>query len=435
MTRVRRPQISQPTESDPESGSGGARTAKVKMSSNSDKLRIVHVADYVMPTMGYQEFALAKWNVLHGHEVHVITGDRYTPVPDYEHTWEPLLGSRIVETGVGAVDGVAIHRIPCALEFRRRIWLSGLGQKIDSLSPDVVLCHGTTSPLAFALPSICRKLRIPLIMDNHMAFVAQRTGALGKVYYSALRMLTRLKLNDHVCCFLGVSQESCDFMIQEQAIPPEKVQLLDIGVDTDLFRPDDSARLKVRSQYDIPAGATIVMQTGKLTRDKSPHWLTEAMAPIMKQDPNIWLVFVGAAPSDYLDEIMRPIHQHQVTDRLRFIPLVPVHDLISIYNMADVCVYPDASSLSCMEAAACGRPVIVTDLPWGRSRQEAGATLCYKTGDTADLRCRVKELISDPDARQRTGQRARRAVLESYSYDVIAFRLESLMRQAIADSL
>ena len=60
----------------------------------SEKLRIVHVADYVMPSMGYQELALAKWNARHGHQVHLVTSDRYTPVPHYKRTWETFLGPR-----------------------------------------------------------------------------------------------------------------------------------------------------------------------------------------------------------------------------------------------------------------------------------------------------------------------------------------------------
>ena len=48
-------------------------------------LKIVHVADYLMLAMGYQEFMLAKWNARHRHEVHVFTSDRYSPLPRWCH--------------------------------------------------------------------------------------------------------------------------------------------------------------------------------------------------------------------------------------------------------------------------------------------------------------------------------------------------------------
>ena len=103
-----------------------------------EKLTIVHVADYVMPGMGYQEFALAKWNARHGHEVHMVTSDRYTPVPHYEDTWESFLGPRLIGPGVEQIEGVTIHRLPCRLELKRRPWLAGLSDELERIRPDVV---------------------------------------------------------------------------------------------------------------------------------------------------------------------------------------------------------------------------------------------------------------------------------------------------------
>ena len=397
----------------------------------SGKLKILHVADYVMPTMGYQDFMLAKWNARHGHEVHMITSDRYTPVPDYKRTWEPLLGPRILGTGTEEVGGVVIHRLRGALELRRRIWLSGFGAEIEKISPDVVLCHGTSSPLAFTLPSICGRLRIPLLMDNHMAFDSRRIGMSGRLYYMGLRALTRKLLNRQVSLFLGVEQVSCDFMVEEQRIPADKVELLGFGVDVDQFSYDESERRQTRAYYDIPSNAKVVLQTGKLTQDKSPHWLAQAMAPIIKRDPTVWLVFVGAAPANYVTEISGPLVQLGVEDRLRFLPLVPVDRLRGLFCLADVGVYPNASSLSCLEAASCQLPVIVADIPVGKAREEAEFTTCYETGNVSDLRRRIESLLSDDNARRVIGKRARDAVVSQISYDTIAKKSESFMRKAI----
>ena len=396
------------------------------------KLTIVHVADYVMPVMGYQDFALAKWNARHGHEVHLVTSDRYTPVPHYERTWEPLLGPRLISPGVEQIEGVTIHRLPCRLELKRRPWLAGLSEALERIRPDVVLCHGTASPSAFALPSICRRLGAALIMDNHETFGSARRGLSGLVYHLALRALSRRLLNGSVYRFLGVAQECCDFMVQRQGIPAEKVDRLDLGVDTDIFRPDDLARQRARAEYGIPKDAQVIVQTGKLTRDKGPHWLAQAMAPIMRDDPNVWLVFVGSAPAAYAEEIVQPLARLAVDDRLRFLPLVRISKLMEIFNLADICVYPGESSLSCLEAAACGRPVIVTDLPAGKSRAAAGLVQCYRTGNVSDLRQQLRELLADSEARRRMGERALAAVLKNLSYDLVASRAEGIMNNAVA---
>ena len=120
-------------------------------------MRILHVADYLMPTMGYQEFILPKWNAKNSNDVHIITSDRYTPVSDYNTTWKYILGPRHVGVSTQIIDGVTVHRLPVKLEFRRRIWLSKLRSKVSEISPDVIFCHGTSSPLAFSLTKISRK--------------------------------------------------------------------------------------------------------------------------------------------------------------------------------------------------------------------------------------------------------------------------------------
>jgi hypothetical protein len=44
------------------------------------KMKIIHVIDYFQPQLGYQETFLAKEQAKQGHEVYVLTSDRYNPI-------------------------------------------------------------------------------------------------------------------------------------------------------------------------------------------------------------------------------------------------------------------------------------------------------------------------------------------------------------------
>ncbi|MGD8760447.1 MAG: hypothetical protein PVJ07_09370, partial [Anaerolineales bacterium] len=89
-------------------------------------MRIVHVIDYYQPKMGYQETFLALEHKKLGHEVHVVTSDRYHPRPHYAATWQPVLGPRLQQAGVSDDAGITIHRLEPAFEFGTRIWLKQL---------------------------------------------------------------------------------------------------------------------------------------------------------------------------------------------------------------------------------------------------------------------------------------------------------------------
>ncbi len=273
-------------------------------------MKILHIVDYLMPKMGYQELLLPKWNARHGHEVHIITSDRFSPVPDYDQTWGKLLGPRICGTDITKIYQTTLHRLPCTWEWKGRTWISGLTSKIEQLNPDVIFCHGSGSPTAMRVGVFCKRFGLPLLMDNHMVESAKNNKLSGRVYYSVLKLATRLILLRAVYLFLGVAQECCDFLEIEQGIPKSKIDTLPLGVDTDVLQIEDVAGAELRAKLNIPSSAKVVLQTGKLSHDKGPHILSQVMGPVMKQNSEVWLVFLGAGEDDYLNTVLKPLKEH-----------------------------------------------------------------------------------------------------------------------------
>jgi glycosyltransferase involved in cell wall biosynthesis len=395
-------------------------------------MRIVHVADYFMPRFGYQESILPRYHARHGHDVHVVTSDRYTNVPHYESSWKPLLGERMVGVGVEEHDGVTIHRLAGSLERRDRIFMKGLQRTLNEIQPDAIFGHGTTNYTAFRLARSARRLGVPLFLDCHMLYTVQDQSATGKVFYRAVRCATAHFMTPMVTRYFGVAEESCDFLVEAQGIPAEKVSLLPLGLDTGLFSPRPESGTAVRNKHGVPADAVLVMQTGKLTPDKGPHLLAEALAPLMATDPRIHLMLVGGGSPEYTARILAPFDDPQVRGRVIQAPLVPVDELAGYFTAADIVAFAAGSSLSCIEAAGCGAVVVMTDLPAGRWRADHGVGVTFPDGDVAGLRAVLRELTADPDQRAALSEKAQLAVIETFSYDRVARDLEAQMEQAAA---
>jgi len=411
----------------------GAPPRGAGASGSGRRLRILHAVDYVLPGMGYQMSLLPKWNARHGHDVHVVTSDRYWPFQDYERTLRPLLGPRRCGAGVSRRDGVTIHRLPCWAEYKHCPVLKGLERTIAEIRPDVILRHGTSTVDAFRTALIARRKRIPLLMDNHMVFSVRVTTLDARLMYLFLPAMTRHVLVPPTYRFLGVAQECSRFLEEVQTVPHEKIDLLPLGLDTDLFRPDEQHGREVRRQLDIPQDALIVMQTGNLIPQKGPHWLAEAMAPTMARDERVYLVFVGHGPEEHAAKIRAPLVEAGVMDRVRRIPAVPVREFGRLLNAADVCAWPSEASLSCIEAAGCGKAVVMSGIPASRWRAECGIGVCYETGDVEDLAAVIGRFLADDAYRQATGARAVEAAVSHFSYDAVARRAEDFMIEAIED--
>lgn len=394
-------------------------------------MRILHVADFVSEKLGYQEFLLAKWNARHGHEVHVVTSDRNPPAVDYLSQFEPLLGPRVMKPGTTEIEGVLIHRLPGAFEMRTRILLRGLTSECERLRPDAVLCHGSMSPTAITMARYAGKTQVPVFMDNHMVFQVQDRSALGRASYAGARILMHRYMADRVAGFYGVAEECCQFLISAQGAPPNRVSLLPLGVDTDLFKRSQEAASALRETWGIAEEARVVGQTGKLDQTKDPLLLAQAVSPLMQLDPTLHCVMVGSGPKEYIAEIEQEFRNRGVLDRFHLKPAVTVDRLAGVFSALDVVVYPGATSMSSIEAAACGTVVLMNSLPTSKWRAEQGLGSTFETHNAADLQGKLIVLLRmSQRERELLGRRAQLSAITQFSYDAVARKLEEDMWRA-----
>ena len=59
-------------------------------------MKIIQIINYFQHQIGYQEYFLAKEQAEAGHNVTIISSDRYFPFPDYESTVKSILGNRYI---------------------------------------------------------------------------------------------------------------------------------------------------------------------------------------------------------------------------------------------------------------------------------------------------------------------------------------------------
>ena len=159
-------------------------------------------------------------------------------------------------------------------------------------------------------------------------------------------------------------------------------------------------------------------------------YLIEAMSRLRETDYRWRLVVVGSGElaSAYRDLAA----QLNIGSKTVFTGYVPGELLPQYYQLADVAVLPsvdasEAFGLTLVEAMACARPVVATNLPGVRSVVSDGQNgLLVNPKDADDLASKIHYLLANPAVGQQFGQAGRRKVEQQYDWRIIGKQLDEL---------
>ena len=389
-------------------------------------MKIVHIVDYLMPTMGYQEFILPKFNAISKkNSVYILTGNSYYPIPNYNSTWKKFLGPRNFLPKKITIDRVKIFNNKILFEFAKRPWILNLERDIKYLKPDVIMCHGTASFSSIRSVLVAKKLNIPIFLDNHMIFSIVKNNIFGKLYYFFIKKFISKFIERNSNIIFGVTKETCQYLIQKEGYSKSKVKLLPLGTDSSIFYPKTK---KNRNKIKI-------IQTGKLNFDKRPDFLAKATIILIEEGYNIELIYYGSGDINVVNKIKNLFKKKKITSRLKIIKFQSYQKLGNIYNDADVVVFPFGTSLSTIDCAFCGIPVVMTDDMASKEKEQDGIGICYKTGDIKDLAKKIKICLNLKKKNKLFEKKRLNRIKLKYDYKVISDNFLSICKNEINKDL
>lgn len=197
-----------------------------------------------------------------------------------------------------------------------------------------------------------------------------------------------------------------------------KARLVPRGVVTEYFRPAALPRSELVEVLGLPADAVVVACVAHLVRVKGHPTLLKAISDL----PNVHVIIAGKPLEDsYVAELHRLSKMLDVADRVHFIGNVT--DVPTLLHGVDLFVLPtwerwrmEGCPVSLLEALACGKACIATDIPGSRDIIENGVSgLLVPAEDAVVLGNAISGLASDKCLRERLGSAARARVTENYT--------------------
>ena len=209
-------------------------------------------------------------------------------------------------------------------------------------------------------------------------------------------------------------------------VPLEKVRFLYEGVDPARFHPDIDGT-EVTERFN----GNVVLYAGSLIPRKGLIYLIKAAPIVVKEVPDVKFVFVGQ--NEQKGHLQKFAKELGVDNHMFFEGFVSETDLPKYYRAADVlsCTsLREGYPLVCLEAMACGTPVVATNL--GTIREIVDDTgILIGEKDHTSLAKGIISLLKDSSLRKKLGARAAKRVKENFTWDRIAEKAIRIYREAM----
>lgn len=217
--------------------------------------------------------------------------------------------------------------------------------------------------------------------------------------------------------------------VLDSGVRPDRIQLVHFGVETDRFQParPDSGRL---AHLDL-GHRPIVFCPRAVRPIYRPDVVVEAFAAL-RVDATLVLTARGADP-DTLARVRARIAAAGIGDRVRVIDDIGEDDMLALFQQSSVVVSipeSDAIPISVLEAMACARPVVATDLPGLRELlAPTDPGLLVPIGDAGRTAAALERILAaSPAERTAIGTSLRARVVARADRQANMERMEELYR-------
>lgn len=209
-------------------------------------------------------------------------------------------------------------------------------------------------------------------------------------------------------------------------VPPERITLINPGVDVERFRPG-LPTADLRQSLGLGDGQPLVLSVGRMQKRKGFDHVLAALPALLEHGHDVHYALIGIG--EQMEELKAQARSLGLAERTHFLGHVSPDDLPRWYNACDVFAMPNREvdgdtegfGMVFLEAGACGKPCIA-----GRAGGTGSAVADNVTGlrvdgtSTADIAAALNRLLSDRDLARAMGTEAHARAVQRHSWQKVA---------------
>ncbi|PID21955.1 glycosyl transferase family 1 [Sporosarcina sp. P3] len=160
---------------------------------------------------------------------------------------------------------------------------------------------------------------------------------------------------------ITVGEKLRNDVIEDYGIPPSKVEVMSMGVDTEVFKP--MGQEEVRLLLDVPLNERVVLFVGNVIEAKGVMELTDAFEQLQQTHDDLLLYIVGSQKDQrFVADVKEKVANNT---GILFKEPVSQTELAKWMSAADILVLPsyhEGFGLVALEALASGAKVVATNV-------------------------------------------------------------------------
>lgn len=215
-----------------------------------------------------------------------------------------------------------------------------------------------------------------------------------------------------------------------------KVVTIPNGVSVSSSRPKHlQPRSDLRQQLGVPPDGCILINVGRICRQKNQLGALEAAAGVMQIHRETRLVFAGSfQEEDYVAALRQRAAALGLTPSVSL--LGPIDDIASYLEGSDIMIHSsrkESQGRVILEAMAAGLPVVAYDVGGISDALMHGKTgFLAPFGDASALSSFLQQLISLPALRRQMGQAGVQRVREHFSVERTAREIQNVIERVLS---
>lgn len=208
------------------------------------------------------------------------------------------------------------------------------------------------------------------------------------------------------------------------------------GIDLIKYRPQTKDK-ETLEFFHIKEDEIVITYPGEYVRLGATDNIINSLPEIFRQIPNAKFVFANRVKNEKdarkKAEVEARLNEFGISDKVVFTDTFS--DMPKIYNMSDIVIFPVADMkgkfdvpLAVIEAMACEKPVVISDLPILKEFAAPDNSVIIETGNNEQMIKEIVSLSQDKELCQKIGKAARIFSQENFDINQVAKKYEEVYK-------